>query len=170
MTLPSTGPITAQMLMQQYGGGSPFQISDYYRGGPRVPNTGANATVPTSGAISFANFRGQGGAGGGGLAASNSGATGTVTQNEPAPASQVVSASGSVFASGGSGSYTCTWSHLSGSTAIPTPGANVFSPSFTATVSKNDFLIAVKRCTVADGVNTPVVTDMSVALNYRTNL
>lgn len=173
MALPSSPPITSEMIRIQYGGSLPFRIQDYYRGGPRVPNTGVNAAVPTSGPISFLSFLGQGGSGGGGggpISASNSGATGNVFQNEPAPATRSVSANGNVFASGGTGSYTCTWSHISGSTSIPTPGANVFSPSFTATVPKNDFLTAVKRCTVADGVNTPVSTDMTVRLDYYTNL
>lgn len=173
MPLPSAPPITSEMIRQQYGGSLPFRIQDYYRGGARVPNTAGNSAVPTSGVISLYDFLGQGGSGGGGgtpLAASNTGAAGSVFQNEPAPATRSVSANGNVFASGGSGSYSCTWSHISGSTAIPTPGANNFSPSFTATVSKNTALTAVKRCTVADGVNTPVVTDMSVSLGYDTDI
>lgn len=171
MALPSSPPITSEMIRQQYGGPLPFSLRDYFRGGARVPNTAANSGVPTSGIISFANFLGQGGGGGGGsLAASNSGAVGSQFRNEPAPSSLSVSASGTVFASGGSGSYTCTWAHISGSTAIGTPGANNFSPSFTASVAKNTALTAVKRCTVSDGVNTPVSTDMNVRLEYNTDL
>lgn len=170
MALPSSGAITSEMIRIQYGGSLPFIITDYYRGGARVPNTAANSGVPTSGAISFANFYGQGGSSGGGsLSASNSGAAGSQYRNEPAPASLTVTASGSVFASGGTGSYTCTWSHLSGSVSIPTPAANNFSPSFSASVSKNSSLTAVKRCTVSDGVNTPVTTDMNVTLEYSTD-
>ncbi len=172
MPLPSSGPMSSEMIRQAYGGSLPFRLQDYYRGGARVNNTAGNSNVPTAGPISFHHFYGQGNGGGGGpsLVASNSGANGNVFQNEPAPATRSVSASGTVTATGGSGSYTCTWSHISGSTAIPTPGANVFSPSFTATVPKNDFLTAVKRCTVSDGVNTPVTTDMTVRLDYYTNL
>lgn len=171
MALPASPPITSEMIRLQYGGGLPFRILDYYRGGSLVPNTGANAGVPTSGAISFANFLGQGGGGGGSpLSAYNSGAIGSQFRNEPAPSSVSVSASGTVTVSGGSGSYACTWTHLSGSAAIPTPGANNFSPSFTASVGKNTALTAVKRCTVSDGVNTPVSTDMNVRLEYNTDL
>lgn len=171
MALPAAPPITSEMIRQQYGGALPFRVQDYYRGGGLVPNTGANSGVPTAGAISFANFLGQGGGGGGGsLTVSNSGAVGTQFRNEPAPSSLTVSASGTVFASGGSGSYTCTWAHLSGSAAVPTPSANNFSPSFSASVGKNTALVAVKRCTVSDGVNTPVSTDMNVRLEYNTDL
>ncbi|WP_423176219.1 MULTISPECIES: hypothetical protein [unclassified Stenotrophomonas maltophilia group] len=112
------------------------------------------------------NFLGQGGSGGGGgLAASSSSANKTDNLTEPAPAFKTVTATGNVSVSGGSGSYTCTWAHLSGSTAIPTPAANVFSPSYSASVAKNDTLSAVKRCTVSDG-SSSVFTDMSVNLAY----
>lgn len=171
MALPSVFPISSEMIRQQYGGSLPFNLQDYYRGGPRVPNNAGNSGIPTSGPISFSHFLGQGaGGGGGGLTVSNSAAIGSQFRNEPAPSSLTVSGSGTVFASGGSGSYTCTWAHLSGSTAIPTPGANNFSPTFSASVGKNTALTAVKRCTVSDGVNTPVSTDMNVRLEYNTDL
>ena len=173
MALPASAPITSEMIRTQYGGTLPFRLYDYYRGGALVPNTAGNSAVPTSGQISLLHFLGQGGSSGGGgspLAASNSGATGSVFQNEPAPANRNVTGNGNVFASGGSGSYTCTWAHISGSASIPTPAANNFSPSFSASVPKNTALVAVKRCTVADGVNTPVSTDMNVRLEYNTDL
>lgn len=168
MALPTTGPMTADMIMQQYGGTAPFRISDYYRGGARVPNIAANSGIPTSGTITFANFRGQGGSGGGGLTVNSSPANGSRLQNEPAPAFATVNASGTVTASGGTGSYTCTWAHLSGSTSIPTPGANVFNPTFSLSIAKNSTVSAVKRCTVSDGVSSQS-TDMAVNLTYTTN-
>lgn len=173
MALPSTPPISSEMIRAQYGGSLPFRIQDYYRGGARVPNTGANATIPTSGAISFSNFLGQGGSSGGGgtiSVSSNSPVSGNEFRNEPAAGSVSVSAPATVFASGGSGSYTCTWSHISGSVSIPTPSANNFNPNFTASVAKNTEIVAVKRCTVSDGVNTPASTDVSVRLAYNTDL
>lgn len=170
MALPSSGEMSLQMIAQFYGGGAPHSLSEYYRGGAYVPNTAVNNGIPTSGPISLQNFYGQGGSGGGSLAASNSGAVGSQFRNEPAPASLTVSASGSVFASGGSGSYTCTWTHVSGSLAIPTPSANNFNPSYSASVAKNTAVTAVKRCTVSDGVSTPVTTDMNVRLVYSTDI
>lgn len=166
MALPASPPITSEMIRAQYGGALPFRIRDYYRGGSRVPNTAANSNVPTSGSISLLSFLGQGGSGGGGsLSAVASNANKTDIVSEPAPAFRTVTASGNVSVTGGTGSYTCTWTHLSGSTAIPTPGANVFSPSYSASVAKNDTLSAVKRCTVSDGSGT-TTADMSVNLSY----
>lgn len=166
MPLPSSGPISLEMIRLFYGGAVPDSIFEYYRGGAYVPNTAANSAIPTSGAISLFNFYGQGGSGGGGaLSATASPANKTDILAEPAPAFRTVTATGNVSVSGGSGSYTCTWSHLSGSTSIPTPGANVFSPSFSASVPKNDTLSAVKRCTVSDGSST-TTADMPVNLSY----
>lgn len=169
VALPSSGEMSLQMIAQFFGGAAPHSLDEYYRGGIYVPNIPSNSGIPTAGAISLSNFYGQGGAGGGPLAASNGGARGTVTQNEPAPPSRTVNASGTVFVTGGSGAYTCTWVHVSGNVAIATPAANVFNPSFSASVPKNDSMTAVKRCTVSDGVSTPVTTDMSVTLSYFTN-
>lgn len=174
MPLPGSGPMTLVMIAQQYGGSPPHSLSEYYRGGAYVTNVAGNLGVPTSGPISLSNFYGAGPTGGGGggmpLAASNTGAAGDQYRNEPAPATLTVVGSGSVFASGGSGSYTCVWTHISGDSGIPTPAANVFTPSFSASVPKNTARTAVKRCTVSDGVNTPVSTDMSVRLEYTTNI
>jgi len=167
MAIPSTGPITSGMIQAQYGGGAPFRLQDYYRGGARVPNTGANAGIPTSGPISFANFRGQGGGGALPLSATNAGASGTVIAN--APATRTVTASGTVSVTGGSGSYTCTWTHLSGDASIPTPGANVFNPTFSASVAKDSTITAVKRCTVSDG-SSSTSTDMNVSLTYSSSV
>lgn len=58
MPIPTTGPISAAMIRAEFGGSGVFYLNQYYRGGPRVPNTAANANIPTSGPISFGNFRG----------------------------------------------------------------------------------------------------------------
>lgn len=64
MPIPSSGAITADQIMAEFGGGRPFNISSYYAGGAYVPSgtqgipSGSWVNIPTSGAISFANFRG----------------------------------------------------------------------------------------------------------------
>jgi len=54
MALPSSGPISLQMLQDEFGGSNPISLSEYYRNGGLVP--GNNTNVPTSGAISLSNF------------------------------------------------------------------------------------------------------------------
>lgn len=171
MPLPTSPPITSAMIRAEYGGSLPFRIQDYYRGGGLVPNTAGNSGVPTSGVISFFSFLGQGGGSPpvGPLAVLASDASRFVFTPEPAPVTRSVTANGSVLATGGTGSYTCTWSHVSGDAGIPTPAANVFNPSFTATVNKNSNRTAVKRCTVNDGVST-VFADMTVTLDYTSDV
>lgn len=42
----------------EFGGSNPVSMSEYYRSGAHVPNTGANTRIPTSGEISFGDFFG----------------------------------------------------------------------------------------------------------------
>lgn len=58
MPLPTSGPITAAMIRDEFDGTNPVVISDYYRGGSLVPDTPANSGVPTSGTISYSDFYG----------------------------------------------------------------------------------------------------------------
>ena len=53
MAVPSSGAISIQDLVDEFGGSSPHSISEYYRGGGLVPDVSANNSVPTSGAISL---------------------------------------------------------------------------------------------------------------------
>ena len=59
MTLPSSGAISINSLVGEYGGSAPHSLSEYYRGGGLVSNHSNNSSVPTSGTISLSNFYGQ---------------------------------------------------------------------------------------------------------------
>lgn len=59
MTLPSSGAISINSLVGEYGGSAPHSMSEYYRGGGLVANHSNNGNVPTSGTISLSNFYGQ---------------------------------------------------------------------------------------------------------------
>ena len=58
MAIPSSGEIKISEIATEFGDTAPNQMSEYYRGGGLVPNTPANAAVPTSGQIAVANFYG----------------------------------------------------------------------------------------------------------------
>ena len=59
MALQLTGPINMQDIAVEFGGTAPFSLSQYYRGGGRVPNgPNANANIATSGAINMGSFYG----------------------------------------------------------------------------------------------------------------
>lgn len=77
MAIPASGPVTLAALQAEYGGTDPISLNEYYRGGLHVPIGAGTVTIPSSGAISFENFRGTsktatvtyaiiGGGGGGG--------------------------------------------------------------------------------------------------------
>lgn len=58
MPLPSSGSISLSQIAAEFGGTAPHSLSEYYRGGGLVPDTPANALIPTSGAIKLSDFYG----------------------------------------------------------------------------------------------------------------
>jgi fibronectin-binding autotransporter adhesin len=87
MSIPLTGPVALSQLQIEFGGTDPVSLNEYYRGGAFVPNSVRNAAIPTSGAISFEQFRGSsktatvtyaiiGGGGGGGAGRDDDGGAG----------------------------------------------------------------------------------------------
>jgi hypothetical protein len=58
MALPTNGKISFSDLVAEFGGSAPIKLSNYYRGGPFVPDTVANQGIPTSGPLSFHHFYG----------------------------------------------------------------------------------------------------------------
>lgn len=58
MALQASGTISISDIATEFGGTAPHSLSEYYRGGGLVPDTGTNSGVPTSGAISLSDFYG----------------------------------------------------------------------------------------------------------------
>jgi hypothetical protein len=60
MTLQSSGPLKASEIQAEFEGTPPFNLSDYYAGGPNVPSgtVGDAGPIPTSGTIKFSDFYG----------------------------------------------------------------------------------------------------------------
>lgn len=56
MAIKSSGPLSLQDIANEFDGGKPHSISEYYRLGGRVPDSALNTNVPTSGAISLGDF------------------------------------------------------------------------------------------------------------------
>lgn len=63
MPLQTSGAISLLDIANEFGGGTPHFISEYYRNGGLVPTNAYNTNIPTSGTIAFSNFYGarQGG-------------------------------------------------------------------------------------------------------------
>ena len=65
MAVTSSAPISITDISDEFGGDLPDSLTEYYRGGGLVPDTTANASVPTSGnPISLTNFFGATASGG----------------------------------------------------------------------------------------------------------
>ena len=58
MVLPTTGAISFSDVVREFGRSDNLRLSDYYRGGARVPDIPANNNIPRSGAIALSNYRG----------------------------------------------------------------------------------------------------------------
>lgn len=58
MALQTSGAISIGDLRTEFGDTGSSSLSEFYRGGSLVPNTGTNAAVPTSGEISLTDFYG----------------------------------------------------------------------------------------------------------------
>ena len=58
MPLQSSGSISLNNVATEFGGSTPHAINEYYRAGTNVPDTTANASIPTSGTISLDDFYG----------------------------------------------------------------------------------------------------------------
>lgn len=80
MAVKTSGPLSIQDIVNEFGGTAPHSLSEYYRGGGLVPESPVNSNVPTSGEISLEDFYGStnvlavtyeiiGGGGGGGSGA-----------------------------------------------------------------------------------------------------
>lgn len=157
MALPGSGTISWEMIRAEFGGGYPIYISDYYRGGPRVPNTPANAGVPTSGIIYASQFYNA-------TNYSAVGITGPTSAYNSRTGAGTVSVGVAMGGTGGTGSYTYSWVRQSGATNINITSTTVSNPSFNTSytntnASRND----IWRCTVSDGT-TSAFRDVSITL------
>lgn len=57
MALASSGTLSINDIAGEFGGSAnPESLSEFYKGGSRVPNTTLNANIPTSGTIAISNF------------------------------------------------------------------------------------------------------------------
>lgn len=173
MTLSAARPLSMSALSTQYGGALSASFSSYLKGGALVPNTGANATVPTVRPMKLSDFLGQGAAGsvGGALSVTTTGSptsTSTCTGASCKTSRKVQSGIVTAVASGGTGTAvkTYAWARVSGSTAITATTPSAAATYFSATVGANATLSAVFRVTVNDG-STTATADVTVSLTYE---
>jgi len=61
MPLPSSGPMSIDMIAQEFEGPRPSELDDFYAGGPYVPSgaRGNSGPIPASGRLQFSDFYGS---------------------------------------------------------------------------------------------------------------
>jgi hypothetical protein len=179
MALPTSGNLSLSQVRTEFGAPSTAPLSAFVRGGAYVPNTAANAAVPTAPPIKLRDLLGASATPP--LSASKSGdATGlySCTESPPGVASScptsptVTTNSVTVTASGGAGagpSY--AWTRISGdvfTVTSPTSASTTFSIAIARIRDGEAVRNAVYRCTVTRGTETATV-DVNVGASYVEN-
>ena len=56
MAIKASGSLAMSEIVVEFADTAPYQLSEFYRGGAKVPNSSQNSNIPTSGAIRLGNF------------------------------------------------------------------------------------------------------------------
>ena len=173
MTIQSSGPLSIGDIATEFGGAAPFNLNNYYAGGPHVPSgtSGVNGAVPSSGPLSMSKFYGTssippytnvsvtansvsgyaGGFSSTGAPETGVGATNTTPAN-------------------GNGSYSFSWSYLSGDNGILIDSNTAQNPRWFKTLvagqQQQTTTSAMWRVTCSDGISAATF-DISVSLTYE---
>jgi hypothetical protein len=170
-TMPSSGALYFSTLRDTFGGANPVYISHYYRGGSRVPATATS--VPTSGQISMNQFYGASS-----YTTPVLSGPGSITQEVPSERPAVVRTwSPGWSASGGNGSYPCSWGKISGSSnASITANGSTANPTFSVTGTSlpikgmgngtYTYQTETWRCTLNDGVSS-ITKDYAITIGFE---
>lgn len=145
-----SNPATLESVYAEFGAPQGTQLSAFLKGGTYVPNTSANANVPTALPISLSQLAG---------AVKYVNITASITPTSLSAsghlsAEPIGTATATCNASGGNSSKTYTWSRVSGATQIQaSPSGNLCGFSVPTGTGINTYN-AVWQCTVSDGVSS----------------
>jgi hypothetical protein len=148
-----SNPATLESAYTEFGAPQGTPLSSFLRNGAYVPNTSANANVPTALPISLSQLAGA-------VKYVNVSATMSPTSmGSSCKLSQEPWTIGTAqaIASGGTGSYTYTWSRQSGSAVIQGSPSGAFC-SFSVSGAGVSTYSAVWQCVVSDGTSSATVT------------
>lgn len=165
MALPTSGPISLSMIRTEFGVSGTVSMSQLYRGGGIVPNTSANAAVPTSGTIKFSNLYGATKVS---LSVTATDIYNSVFRGSGDPAYIYMSGTTSTTVTGNVGPVTYSWEKVSGSPSMNISSSTAANPTFSTNVGVNTIEEATWRVTVANSGVTATDT-ISVSLEYWDN-
>lgn len=165
MALPTSGPISLSMIRTEFGVSGTVSMSQLYRGGGIVPNTPANAAVPTSGTIKVSNLYGAEKVS---LSVTATDIYNSVFRGSGDPADIYMSGTTSTTVIGNVGPVTYSWEKVSGSPSMSISSSTAANPTFSTNVGVNTIEEATWRVTVANSGATATDT-ISVSLEYWDN-
>lgn len=165
MALPTSGPISLSMIRTEFGVSGTVSMSQLYRGGGVVPNTSANAAVPTSGTIKVSNLYGATKVS---LSVTATDIYNSVFRGSGDPADIYMSGTTSTTVIGNVGPVTYSWEKVSGSPSMSISSSTAANPTFSTNVGVNTIEGATWRVTVANSGATATDT-ISVSLEYWDN-
>jgi hypothetical protein len=149
MAIPASGAVSLLDLQDEFGGATPISINEYYKGGANVPNTTTNASVPTSGTISFDDFHGASD-----IPPLSGTKSGNAFGSRNAPGGTVVTNSVTITPSGGVAPYTYAWSYVSGDNLTidsPTSATTSFEGIVSGAAPDK---VGTYKCRITDHVGT----------------
>lgn len=152
MPLPTSGQLTWEMIRNEFGGGNPVYIDQYYRGNGRVPNIPENAGIPTSGPIYLHQFYGARAQGQSPLSVT---APDIYVQVNSGTAQGTSVANGA----GGAGGYTYTWVNSASGITMSSNGATA---AFSATRSISGQATVTVRDSAGATATKTIVVDLTV--------
>lgn len=162
MALPTSGQISLSMIRTEFSIPGEVKLSQLYRGGPYVPNTAANAAVPTSGAIKLSNFYGASKVS---LAVTATDIYQSVRRGVGDPGILLISGTASTTVTGNTGPVTYTWERISGSNLIGISSTTAANPTFSSNVQVGTLVEATWRVTVANSGST-ATDSIVVSMEY----
>lgn len=157
MTLPASPPITMVQIQAEFSAPAGTPLNSFLRGGAYVPNTGANAAVPTSLPISMAQLCGAG-------AYTPMVVSATNVSGDSWPGSNTIFGSSTSSVTGGQAPFTIAWTFQSGASfTINTPTSAGTSFTRAGNPPQGSAASGTYRVTYTDATSATSFKDITVA-------
>lgn len=159
MTIVSSGQITMNDIVAEFGGSGQHGLTEYYRGGSFVTNSSLNTSIPTSGQISLTDFYGATAYTTLSILGSTTWATGSTSSTTSTKSVSVPSGTRSVVIMGGIGT--------NGGRRTLHTGATFGGSSLTEVTSKNNALAEYTFDSAIFAGNTSLTGTQTATMTYN---
>ena len=158
MTIVSSGQISINDIVAEFGGSGQHGLTEYYRGGSFVTNSSLNTSIPTSGQISLTDFYGAQAYTTLAILGSQTWATGSTSSTTSSTSVSVPSGTKSVVIMGGIGTNGYRYTRHN--------GATFGGGTLTEVISKNNALAEYTFDSAIYARNTNLTGTQTAAMTY----